>query len=147
EPVRSGDRLRASGRSRGGHRGSMGAPAGGGGWWGPAPGRPAVPHRRRPEKRGFLHSPEPRRPGACGKPENAETTAVGSGQYDHCDRKDGQLRSKSTRLNSSHVSISYAVFCLKKKTATSFGVTALARIKAASCASSSAHSLKSVIRI
>src|SRR5207249_8759041 len=26
-----------------------------------------------------------------------------------------QLRSKSTRLNSSHVSISYAVFCLKKK--------------------------------
>src|SRR5207249_10980515 len=27
----------------------------------------------------------------------------------------GQTRSKSTRLNSSHVSISYAVFCLKKK--------------------------------
>src|SRR5437868_11685955 len=27
----------------------------------------------------------------------------------------GRLRSKSTRLNSSHVSISYAVFCLKKK--------------------------------
>src|SRR5437868_13240235 len=26
-----------------------------------------------------------------------------------------QWRSKSTRLNSSHVSISYAVFCLKKK--------------------------------
>src|SRR5699024_12621915 len=29
--------------------------------------------------------------------------------------RDGQDR-KSTRLNSSHVSISYAVFCLKKKT-------------------------------
>src|SRR5439155_16970608 len=29
---------------------------------------------------------------------------------------------KSTRLNSSHVAISYAVFCLKKKKATSFGV-------------------------
>src|SRR5437868_11406468 len=28
------------------------------------------------------------------------------------------LDRKSTRLNSSHVSISYAVFCLKKKTAT-----------------------------
>src|SRR5207249_10591218 len=28
-----------------------------------------------------------------------------------------QLDRKSTRLNSSHVSISYAVFCLKKKTA------------------------------
>src|SRR5690349_24017772 len=39
------------------------------------------------------------------------------------DRKTGQPRSawglgdrKSTRLNSSHVEISYAVFCLKKKT-------------------------------
>src|SRR5438067_7691066 len=31
--------------------------------------------------------------------------------------RDGELRGdrKSTRLNSSHVSISYAVFCLKKK--------------------------------
>src|SRR5207249_11798925 len=29
-----------------------------------------------------------------------------------------ELDRKSTRLNSSHVSISYAVFCLKKKTAT-----------------------------
>src|SRR5207249_9137843 len=28
----------------------------------------------------------------------------------------GHLDRKSTRLNSSHVSISYAVFCLKKKT-------------------------------
>src|SRR5438067_5338856 len=28
---------------------------------------------------------------------------------------DGRLDRKSTRLNSSHVSISYAVFCLKKK--------------------------------
>src|SRR5690242_21912156 len=31
-----------------------------------------------------------------------------TGQYHHRDRK-------STRLNSSHMSISYAVFCLKKK--------------------------------
>src|SRR5207249_7442867 len=30
--------------------------------------------------------------------------------------KDGKKDRKSTRLNSSHVSISYAVFCLKKKT-------------------------------
>src|SRR5437870_9402254 len=29
--------------------------------------------------------------------------------------KDRQLDRKSTRLNSSHVAISYAVFCLKKK--------------------------------
>src|SRR5438477_4065067 len=31
------------------------------------------------------------------------------------DRIGGQLDRKSTRLNSSHMSISYAVFCLKKK--------------------------------
>src|SRR5438067_13483543 len=30
-------------------------------------------------------------------------------------RREGHLDRKSTRLNSSHVSISYAVFCLKKK--------------------------------
>src|SRR5690625_6220248 len=35
----------------------------------------------------------------------------------HSDRAVDQLRDrKSTRLNSSHVAISYAVFCLKKKT-------------------------------
>src|SRR5699024_11441604 len=33
-------------------------------------------------------------------------------------RKSHQEDRKSTRLNSSHVSISYAVFCLKKKTQT-----------------------------
>src|SRR5699024_12846271 len=38
------------------------------------------------------------------------------GDY-HCDRSEvlAMLDRKSTRLNSSHVSISYAVFCLKKK--------------------------------
>src|SRR5699024_11708251 len=38
------------------------------------------------------------------------TTAAGIGGF--------ALDRKSTRLNSSHVSISYAVFCLKKKNAT-----------------------------
>src|SRR5699024_12803310 len=33
-------------------------------------------------------------------------------------RKGGRRDRKSTRLNSSHVSISYAVFCLKKKKTT-----------------------------
>src|SRR3989442_11940845 len=38
-------------------------------------------------------------------------------------RKYGRLRDrKSTRLNSSHVRISYAVFCLKKKKAAAIGV-------------------------
>src|SRR5690606_41756224 len=31
------------------------------------------------------------------------------------DRREGWIDRKSTRLNSSHVKISYAVFCLKKK--------------------------------
>src|SRR5438132_5708696 len=34
------------------------------------------------------------------------------------DRNTGQIDRKSTRLNSSHTVISYAVFCLKKKTHT-----------------------------
>src|SRR3712207_7321995 len=34
---------------------------------------------------------------------------------------------KSTRLNSSHANISYAVFCLKKKKRTSQGITAKVR--------------------
>src|SRR5690625_6004231 len=49
-----------------------------------------------------------------------ETRTVGNGSY--CDfpmyaldLPDGELDRKSTRLNSSHVAISYAVFCLKKK--------------------------------
>src|SRR3712207_8731662 len=33
--------------------------------------------------------------------------------------RDGEPDRKSTRLNSSHANISYAVFCLKKKNATS----------------------------
>src|SRR5690348_18210866 len=37
---------------------------------------------------------------------------------------------KSTRLNSSHPSISYAVFCLKKKNNSSFGETAQSQYKA-----------------
>src|SRR5207249_10087279 len=36
-------------------------------------------------------------------------------QIGHQMRQDGLRDRKSTRLNSSHVSISYAVFCLKKK--------------------------------
>src|SRR5438874_3126414 len=38
-----------------------------------------------------------------------------SGNASHCDTFSGGVDRKSTRLNSSHVEISYAVFCLKKK--------------------------------
>src|SRR5207249_5922719 len=41
---------------------------------------------------------------------------AGRPQVDHrLAAEDAELERKSTRLNSSHVSISYAVFCLKKK--------------------------------
>src|SRR3712207_8439067 len=39
----------------------------------------------------------------------------GSADVDEGDRAVAQLDRKSTRLNSSHANISYAVFCLKKK--------------------------------
>src|SRR5690625_2179922 len=38
------------------------------------------------------------------------------GRGEHGDIGEGEVDRKSTRLNSSHVAISYAVFCLKKKT-------------------------------
>src|SRR3712207_8746444 len=40
--------------------------------------------------------------------EQSPAAVVGGGEWPHPDRK-------STRLNSSHANISYAVFCLKKK--------------------------------
>src|SRR5205809_4208528 len=39
----------------------------------------------------------------------------GGGRVDHPDQLRGHQNRKSTRLNSSHGYISYAVFCLKKK--------------------------------
>src|SRR5689334_23912988 len=56
--------------------------------------RPGARHRHRPPE-GHLRGPPPHQ----GSPETARVRA---------DRK-------STRLNSSHSSVSYAVFCLKKK--------------------------------
>src|SRR5437868_9896299 len=47
---------------------------------------------------------------------NAQTAVMGAEQ---AARRTGSADRKSTRLNSSHVSISYAVFCLKKKKKTS----------------------------
>src|SRR5690625_2623060 len=48
-------------------------------------------------------------------PGQLENPVIGSGRQPHSERGLLQDR-KSTRLNSSHVAISYAVFCLKKKT-------------------------------
>src|SRR5437667_3993704 len=44
-------------------------------------------------------------------------TAEVAGGFSHCGVQKGNKKEdrKSTRLNSSHITISYAVFCLKKK--------------------------------
>src|SRR5690349_22395364 len=58
----------------------------------------------------LFRSDEPaRRPGL------ARADPGRSGRVDRRDRRDPERDRKSTRLNSSHVEISYAVFCLKKK--------------------------------
>src|SRR5437868_12924291 len=49
---------------------------------------------------------------ACGSASCPTTARLARGKSRHCSIV---LDRKSTRLNSSHVSISYAVFCLKKK--------------------------------
>src|SRR5699024_11794691 len=51
-----------------------------------------------------------------GAAESPDTETPADGQTDDTD--DDTTDRKSTRLNSSHVSISYAVFCLKKKNKT-----------------------------
>src|SRR5437868_9003975 len=58
---------------------------------------------RKEERAGHAHQMVGR-----GKLSHAAPSLAGRGKY--------LLDRKSTRLNSSHVSISYAVFCLKKKT-------------------------------
>src|SRR6266511_3836420 len=57
----------------------------------------------------------------------------------HDQREDGSRQTrtadrKSTRLNSSHVKISYAVFCLKKKKSSSFSLCTDAPVSSVSCA-------------
>src|SRR5207249_9093011 len=49
---------------------------------------------------------------------NVEVVAEGVGKQHALDIHPENVDRKSTRLNSSHVSISYAVFCLKKKSPT-----------------------------
>src|SRR5690554_7377911 len=72
--------------------------------------RPALTADRPPEK----HNPAARRVASSDNPEQSSarrqptSAAPGTAHPPHSDRK-------STRLNSSHVRISYAVFCLKKK--------------------------------
>src|SRR3712207_8413344 len=48
-------------------------------------------------------------------PQEADLLRVLVGRAQAVDARDGGEDRKSTRLNSSHANISYAVFCLKKK--------------------------------
>src|SRR5215217_9381092 len=57
--------------------------------------------------------------------------AIGQESARHCPRC--QPDRKSTRLNSSHANISYAVFCLKKKKVSGFAVGADPRAPAIHC--------------
>src|SRR5207249_11025973 len=53
---------------------------------------------------------------AANHPQGRRLAAAGG--TEQCEKAAGLEDRKSTRLNSSHVSISYAVFCLKKKNKT-----------------------------
>src|SRR5690606_41822005 len=69
------------------------------------PGRGHREHRHRRPRHAARRRQEPRLGDAGG----------GTGRLRARARRDGPEDRKSTRLNSSHVKISYAVFCLKKK--------------------------------
>src|SRR3712207_9595624 len=56
----------------------------------------------------------PRRPASAPAP--GDRASIDRDVLDHGRRLLAALDRKSTRLNSSHANISYAVFCLKKKT-------------------------------
>src|SRR3712207_7728274 len=83
--------------------------------------RQATPERTGPQspgggpaggsRAGGGRSPVPAPPAGMGAQPPARTKQRGGGQRERTDRK-------STRLNSSHANISYAVFCLKKKKST-----------------------------
>src|SRR3712207_7313034 len=76
--------------------------------------------RRRPDRHGALgrpaaRAPRPRRPGEEGQRRGRLRPGY-AGRAGHAAHPRGRRPDrKSTRLNSSHANISYAVFCLKKK--------------------------------
>src|SRR5437773_5403014 len=49
------------------------------------------------------------------------------------------LDRKSTRLNSSHITISYAVFCLKKKKQNNYAIISINRHRSVACITSSSY--------
>src|SRR5439155_26080517 len=74
--------------------------------------------RRRPPRRPPRRRMQPRGPRARHPPRLLPRRAAQRSRVAPPPRLPHRLDRKSTRLNSSHVAISYAVFCLKKKTTT-----------------------------
>src|SRR3712207_8537938 len=71
---------------------------------------------REVERHEFDDRPQPAH---CGAAADARNAVLRDGRVDHAlgaELVEESLDRKSTRLNSSHANISYAVFCLKKKT-------------------------------
>src|SRR5207302_9038116 len=65
--------------------------------------------------RGTIPNGAGEHPQVDAEPESAELSDRGQRLRDHIKERTAGRDRKSTRLNSSHVKISYAVFCLKKK--------------------------------
>src|SRR5258705_4736146 len=64
----------------------------------------------------LFRSPGGRPPrGSCPHPDDSHHGGTESAEEHGDERREGEEDRKSTRLNSSHLGISYAVFCLKKK--------------------------------
>src|SRR5204862_7304852 len=72
--------------------------------------------RRSSDLSGSCRSPEPCRPDSTpGNPARRIRGQTSARRHPRSPRRVRRADRKSTRLNSSHVEISYAVFCLKKK--------------------------------
>src|SRR5438270_10688710 len=75
------------------------------------------PHRARAIFADFVSAPDDirNRPAVAAAAMAVGDTAIGEALIDEILRTGARADRKSTRLNSSHSQISYAVFCLKKK--------------------------------
>src|SRR5690606_41504546 len=72
-------------------------------------------YERFAESEGFKIEPMESSPSEAGGYNRVVVAVKGRGAYSRLKYEAGVHNRKSTRLNSSHVKISYAVFCLKKK--------------------------------
>src|SRR5437667_6605376 len=64
---------------------------------------------------------------------HAEPAAEAVRRHGHGSRAPRRGDRKSTRLNSSHITISYAVFCLKKKNRNNAGLTSNGAVLSSRC--------------